>query len=144
MCQKEAEERRGNIAVVVAAVSMVLLAFAIVGLKVPVQILISRLFSYFPYFPIFCGFSHPGFLDPFPAQHHVCASSTENQQSNYLHRPWIHSMRRVRTKIKCFKSSAQVRSDTSLVRISNLCGEAATCLQSKKEQKTGSFSPSSV
>ena len=46
MCQKEAEERRGNIAVVVAAVSMVLLAFAIVGLKVPVQILISQLFSY--------------------------------------------------------------------------------------------------
>ena len=33
--QKAEEERSGNIAVVVAAVSMVLLAFAVVGLKVP-------------------------------------------------------------------------------------------------------------
>ena len=34
--QKEADERSGNIAVVVAAFSMVLLAFAVVGLKVPI------------------------------------------------------------------------------------------------------------
>ena len=39
--QKEAEERSGNIAVVVAALSMVLLAFAVVGLKVPIKIFLS-------------------------------------------------------------------------------------------------------
>ena len=57
--QKEADERSGNIAVVVAAFSMVLLAFAVVGLKVPNKILAFATFMayvdfFLPYFPHLC------------------------------------------------------------------------------------------
>ena len=36
-----------------------------------------------------------GFPDPHPTGDHICAPPPADQQSDHLHRPWIHSLRRV-------------------------------------------------
>ena len=90
--------------------------------------------------------SHPGFLDPQPTQHHIRASAAENQQPDHLHRPRLHSMRWVsrrmcdRKRKKVFETIAQICADTCLVRVPNLCGETAACVQSKEKQETCKFS----
>ena len=90
--------------------------------------------------------SHPGFLDPQPTQHHIRASAAENQQPDHLHRPRLHSMRWVSRRMcdgkrkHVFETFAQICADTCLVRIPNLCGETAACVQSKKKQETCKFS----
>ena len=81
---------------------MVLLAFAVVGLKV-LTLLKGGIFllSVISYAwnmgqqktSINLSSSHPGFLDPHPTQHHIRASAAENQQPDHLHRPRLHSMR---------------------------------------------------
>ena len=79
-------ERRGNIAVVAAACCMVLLAFLVVGLKVWGDNLKQVLLFVIDFL---------GFPDPHPTGDHICASPPADQQSDHLHRPWIHSLRRV-------------------------------------------------
>ena len=43
----------------------------------------------------FKDFSFLGFPDPHPTGDHICAPTPADQQSDHLHRPWIHSLRRV-------------------------------------------------
>ena len=88
--QTDDTERKGNIAVVAAACCMVLLAFLVVGLKVQETTrnkfcclwCISKIYFL-------------GFPNPHPTGDHICAPRPADQQSDHLHRPWIHSLRRV-------------------------------------------------
>ena len=84
--QTDDKERKGNIAVVAAACCMVLLAFLVVGLKVWGDNLKQVLLFVIDFL---------GFPDPHPTGDHICAPLPADQQSDHLHRPWIHSLRRV-------------------------------------------------
>ena len=89
--QTDDTERKGNIAVVAAACCMVLLAFLVVGLKVRGR----QLETSFAVCGILQRLIFLGFPDPHPTGDHICAPPPADQQSDHLHRPWIHSLRRV-------------------------------------------------
>ena len=85
--QTDDTERKGNIAVVAAACCMVLLAFLVVGLKVQ-DTTLNKFCCLWNILKI----NFLGFPDPHPTGDHICAPPPADQQSDHLHRPWIHSL----------------------------------------------------